>query len=64
MKLTVGPLPTVVYWRRRAVLLGGMLVAASMLWVSCATVSRSAPAAKQSAPPTTEVTASGSAAGC
>jgi hypothetical protein len=63
MKLTVGPLPTVVYWRRRAVLLGGMLVAASMLWVSCATVSKSAPAAKQSALPTTEVTVSGSAAG-
>jgi hypothetical protein len=63
MKLTVGPLPTVVYWRRRAVLLGVMLVAASMLWVSCSTVSKSAPpTAKKSPAPSTAVTASGSTA--
>ncbi|MFI5905905.1 hypothetical protein [Dactylosporangium sp. NPDC051541] len=35
MKLTVGPLPSGVYWRRRAIV-GGVLVAASlMLWASC-----------------------------
>lgn len=64
MKLTVGPLPTAVYWRRRAVLLGAMLIVATMLWVSCSQVSTSAPpAATKSPQPSTPVTASGSAAG-
>ncbi|HLL65896.1 MAG TPA: hypothetical protein VK453_09110 [Micromonosporaceae bacterium] len=43
MKLTVGPLPSAVYWRRRAVLLGAMLLIFSVLWVSISSVSRSAP---------------------
>lgn len=35
MKLTVGPLPAGVYWRRRAIVGGGVLVVALMLWASC-----------------------------
>lgn len=46
MKLTVGPLPSAVYWRRRAILLGGMLVAVSLVWASCSTASRGERAAQ------------------
>jgi len=35
MKLTVGPLSPAVYWRRRAVLLGGLLLAVIILTYSC-----------------------------
>jgi hypothetical protein len=35
MKLTVGPLPAGVYWRRRAIVGGVVLVAAILLWTSC-----------------------------
>ena len=35
MKLTVGPLSPAVYWRRRAVVLGGLLLAVIMLTYSC-----------------------------
>ena len=35
MKLTVGPLPAGVYWRRRAILGGTVLVVGLMLWASC-----------------------------
>lgn len=35
MKLTVGPLPSAVYWRRRAVVFGVLLVAVLLLWSSC-----------------------------
>lgn len=35
MKLTVGPLPAAVYWRRRAVVIGVLLIAIVMFWTSC-----------------------------
>lgn len=35
MKLTVGSLPSAVYWRRRVVLLGGVLVAIVVLYAAC-----------------------------
>jgi hypothetical protein len=35
MKLTVGPLPAGVYWRRRAIVGGVVIVAALVLWASC-----------------------------
>ncbi|GAA0738058.1 hypothetical protein Drose_01315 [Dactylosporangium roseum] len=35
MKLTVGPLPAGVYWRRRAIVGGVLLVVVLMLWASC-----------------------------
>lgn len=35
MKLTVGPLPPAVYWRRRAVVLGGLLAIVLLLVYSC-----------------------------
>jgi len=35
MRLTVGPLPAAVYWRRRAVVLGGVLVAALLVSYAC-----------------------------
>lgn len=35
MKLTVGPLPPAVYWRRRAVVLGALLVTLFLLVYSC-----------------------------
>jgi hypothetical protein len=41
MKLTVGPLPSAVYWRRRAILLAALLVTVSVLWVSISSVSHS-----------------------
>lgn len=35
MRLTVGPLPPAVYWRRRALVLGGMVVVIILLVYSC-----------------------------
>jgi len=35
MRLTVGSLPASVYWRRRAVVLGVLLLAVIILWTSC-----------------------------
>jgi hypothetical protein len=35
MRTTVGPLPPAVYWRRRAVVLGALLLAAILLFVAC-----------------------------
>lgn len=35
MKLTVGSLPSAVYWRRRAAVLGGVLIVALVFWASC-----------------------------
>ncbi|HET6480149.1 MAG TPA: adhesin [Actinoplanes sp.] len=35
MKATVGPLPSAVYWRRRAVVLGAVLLGIIVLFVSC-----------------------------
>lgn len=35
MRLTVGPLPAAVYWRRRAFVLGGLLLASLVVWTSC-----------------------------
>ncbi len=50
MNLTVGPLPPAVYWRRRAVVLGGLLVVI-LLWVySCSDSSTSASNGKSKGP--------------
>ncbi|MEV6297773.1 adhesin [Actinoplanes sp. NPDC051861] len=35
MRATVGPLPSAVYWRRRAVVLGAVLLGVIVLFVSC-----------------------------
>ncbi|WP_238015381.1 hypothetical protein KZZ52_01370 [Dactylosporangium sp. AC04546] len=35
MKMTVGPLPAGVYWRRRAIVGGVLLIVVLMLWASC-----------------------------
>src|SRR5215218_4491135 len=35
MRSTVGPLPSAVYWRRRAVVLGALLLGVIVLFVSC-----------------------------
>jgi hypothetical protein len=35
MKLTVGPLPAGVYWRRRAIIGGALLIVVLMLWAQC-----------------------------
>jgi hypothetical protein len=35
MRLTVGPLPAAVYWRRRAVVIGGVLLAALLVSYAC-----------------------------
>lgn len=35
MRTTVGPLPATVYWRRRAVVLGAIILSALILFVSC-----------------------------
>src|SRR3954454_8668293 len=35
MRLTVGSLPASVYWRRRALVLGVLLLAVIVLWTSC-----------------------------
>ncbi len=54
MKLTVGPLPAAVYWRRRAVVLAGVLIVVLLTIYSCGTGSDANPAgrdAKRSASP-------------
>ncbi|WP_327006971.1 hypothetical protein OHA72_06620 [Dactylosporangium sp. NBC_01737] len=35
MKLTVGPLPAGVYWRRRAIIGGALLIVVMLLWAQC-----------------------------
>jgi hypothetical protein len=35
MKLTVGPLPAGVYWRRRAIIGGALLIVLMLLWAQC-----------------------------
>lgn len=35
MKLTVGPLPAGVYWRRRAIIGGALLIVVLFLWAQC-----------------------------
>ena len=49
MKLTVGPLPPVVYWRRRAALLAALLVGVTALAYSCSKP-QSSNAAKSTTP--------------
>jgi hypothetical protein len=41
MRLTVGSLPPAVYWRRRAVVLGVLLVVVIIMWSSCSGPSKS-----------------------
>jgi len=56
MRLTVGPLPAAVYWRRRAVVLGGVLVAALLVSYACTSSPKTAasgnPSPSVSAAPT------------
>lgn len=42
MRLTVGPLPAAVYWRRRAFVLGGLLLTVFVLMYSCSGGAKSA----------------------
>ncbi|MBB4959519.1 hypothetical protein [Micromonospora polyrhachis] len=48
MRLTVGPLPPAVYWRRRAVVLGAGILFLIVLLYSCGGPGDSKPAAKES----------------
>jgi hypothetical protein len=43
MRLTVGPLPPAVYWRRRVAILGALLLAMVVLFYSCSGASGSGP---------------------
>jgi hypothetical protein len=57
MRLTVGPLPPAVYWRRRAMVLGGVLFALFLLAQACMSAAASpeggnATSAPSSSPPT------------
>ncbi|WP_117215424.1 hypothetical protein [Allorhizocola rhizosphaerae] len=42
MRLVVGPLPASVYWRRRALVLGGVALVVAMIVYSCATTDKTA----------------------
>src|ERR1043165_7826951 len=53
MRLTVGSLPASVYWRRRALVLGVLLLAVIVMWTSCSGPSKS-DASKNAAVTTTE----------
>ena len=46
MRATVGPLPPAVYWRRRAVVLGAVLLGVIVLFVSCSGEDEKDPKAK------------------
>lgn len=59
MRLVVGPLPASVYWRRRAMVLGGALLAVLIVTYSCVAQVRSAsPSASPSATPKASATPS------
>jgi hypothetical protein len=51
MKLTVGSLPAAVYWRRRAVVLGVLLVVIIIFWSSCTGPSKSDAGSKKAGAP-------------
>lgn len=51
MRLTVGPLPPAVYWRRRAIVLGGGLLALFLLAQACMSASASPDGAESSGTP-------------
>jgi hypothetical protein len=53
MRLTVGSLPASVYWRRRAVVLGVLLLVVIIMWTSCSGPSKS-DASKNAGVTTTE----------
>lgn len=61
MRLTVGPLPPAVYWRRRAVVLGAVLLFLVVVLYSCANAGGSSPrgGAKGSPTPSGSATPSG-----
>lgn len=52
MRLIVGPLPAAIYWRRRAVVIGGVLVAVLMTAYACQATGSPANSSKVSATPT------------
>jgi hypothetical protein len=52
MRLTVGPLPPAVYWRRRAIVLGGVLFALFLLAQACMSASASPEDSAATPPPT------------
>ncbi|MEV4131169.1 hypothetical protein AB0J72_03290 [Dactylosporangium sp. NPDC049742] len=64
MKLTVGPLPAGVYWRRRAIIGGALLIVVLMLWVQCSgpDPKRTPASAQTKAPASTGPTATPAAA--
>ncbi|MBN1170933.1 MAG: hypothetical protein JXA67_02060 [Micromonosporaceae bacterium] len=51
MRLTVGPLPSVVYWRRRAAVLGVLLLLITFVVVRCASGDEAPPSAERSPSP-------------
>ena len=57
MRLTVGPLPAAVYWRRRAVVVGAILLFLIVMMYSCANPGESGvtPQASASAEPESRV---------
>jgi hypothetical protein len=52
MKMTVGPLPPAVYWRRRAVVIGALIAAVLVLTYSCVSSGQSAGKPRAAAPTT------------
>lgn len=50
MRLVVGPLPASVYWRRRALVLGGAALAVTMIVYSCGAYGKSATSQGQPSP--------------
>jgi hypothetical protein len=53
MRLTVGPLPSAVYWRRRAIVLGVVLVALFLVAQACMSASASPEGGSRGGPPPT-----------
>lgn len=58
MRLTVGPLPAAVYWRRRAVVLVGLIVVALIIFYSCGEALSSNAGAQPSVTPSAGTTPS------
>jgi hypothetical protein len=62
MNLTVGPLPPAVYWRRRAIVLGGLLLVVLLVAYACSGPSNSSASGRQSTGPSLPSTGSSSVA--
>ncbi|HCU50040.1 MAG TPA: hypothetical protein DGG94_09615 [Micromonosporaceae bacterium] len=62
MRLVVGPLPASVYWKRRAMVLGGTVLAVLIVFYSCNASGKTNPGAQSTPTPTASPSASPSAA--